>query len=438
MRTLFAPLGLALLLTQPLLAAAPLAAAPPVLPRVDAPVPQSAAWTLDAALAMAFSNNPSLRAADLGLDMAAGQRTQAGLIPNPELSYLSEGTRQTGRTTTIQLNQVIEIGGQRSARIGLAERDSAVAAAERSNVRSELRANVIGAFFDVLVAQERLALALASQRLSQQVTEAAARRVSAGKISPVEETRARVAEAGTKVELSQAGSELAQAKRRLASTWGGTASEVNEVVAPPDAAFQHGSSADVLSHLGNAPQVEKARRELERHRAAANLERSRRVPDLTVSIGSKRDEQLAQRQTIVGLAIPLPFFDRNQGNLLSALRRADQASEQLRTVENRVSAELGQAALRLESAVAELRILRNDILPGAQSAYDAGTKGFELGKFGFLDVLDAQRTLFQAKTQYLRALGESHRAIADIERLVGTPTSHAGTPAAAAQQQDMQ
>jgi cobalt-zinc-cadmium efflux system outer membrane protein len=66
-----------------------------------------------------------------------------------------------------------------------------------------------------------------------------------------------------------------------------------------------------------------------------------------------------------------------------------------------------------------LAILREEILPGAQSAYEAAGKGFEAGKFSFLDVLDAQRTLFQAKTQYVRALGDSHRAAADIERIVG-------------------
>ena len=64
-------------------------------------------------------------------------------------------------------------------------------------------------------------------------------------------------------------------------------------------------------------------------------------------------------------------------------------------------------------------MLQRDIMPGAQSAYDAATKGFELGKFSFLEVLDAQRTSFQAKSQYLRALAEAHRSAAEIERILG-------------------
>lgn len=438
MRSNFAPFGLAFLLAQPLLAAGQLTAATTVSPQVIPHNTLAASLTLDGALALAFKQNPGLRAANLPLDIAAGQRAQAGLIPNPEVAYLSEGSQKAGRTTTVQLSQMIEIGGKRGARVALAESDRAIAAADRTAFRSDLRADVVGAYFDVLVAQERLALALASQQLAQQVTGAASRRVAAGKISPVEETRARVAEAGTKVELSQAGSELAQAKRRLAASWGGTATDIGEVAAPAESAFQHTSTTEVASHLKNAPQVERARREIERQKAAADLERSRRIPDLTLSVASKRDELLGQRQTIVGLAIPLPLFDRNQGNLLSALRRTDKAKEELLAVENRLAAELGQATLRYEAATSELAILRSDILPGAQSAYEAGTKGFELGKFSFLDVLDAQRTLFQAKTQYLRALAESHRAVADIERIVGATSPHAEPSPPSAPQQDKQ
>jgi cobalt-zinc-cadmium efflux system outer membrane protein len=67
----------------------------------------------------------------------------------------------------------------------------------------------------------------------------------------------------------------------------------------------------------------------------------------------------------------------------------------------------------------EASALQKEILPGAQSAYDAAATGFEFGKFSFLDVLDAQRTLLQAKSQYLGALSEAHRAAAEIDRILG-------------------
>jgi outer membrane protein, heavy metal efflux system len=408
MRLLFFPIGLAVLCAQPLPASAQ-------APAHAIPAP----LTLDAAVHRAFQSNPGLRAASRDLDIAAAQRMQAGAAPNPELSYLSEGLKKDARTTTVQINQAIELGGKRGARLALAEREREVASADLASYRSALRADVVTAFFEVLTAQERLLLAQATQELSQKVTGAAARRVTAGKISPVEETRARVAEASTKIELGQAANDLALAKRRLAATWGSSEPIPGGVEAPPMPHGAHPTTDELLAQLPAAPQVARARREIDRQKAQADVERSRQFPDLTVSLGSKRDEQFGQRQTVVGLALPFPLFDRNQGNLLGALRRTDKARDELQVVENKLSAELAQASLRLNAAASELAILRDEILPGALSAYEAGTKGFEAGKFSFLDVLDAQRTLFQAKTQYIRALGESHRAAADIERIIG-------------------
>jgi cobalt-zinc-cadmium efflux system outer membrane protein len=336
-----------------------------------------------------------------------------------ELSYLSEGLQSGRRTTTIELSQAIELGGKRGARIASAQSESEVALADLASYRGALRADVVGAFFEVLVAQERLTLALASQQLSRKATGAAARRVLAGKISPVEETRARVAEANTKIELAQAGSELALAKRRLAAFWGGATALFDDVATPESPVASDATRAELQARLPLAPQMIRAQREIERQQALADVERSRRLPDLTVSLGSKRDDELGQRQTVVGLSLPIPLFDRNQGNLRSALGRTDKARDQLRAVQQGLSLALAQASLRLDAARSELAILRSEILPGAQSAYEAGTQGFELGKFSFLDVLDAQRTLFQAKTQYIGALARSHQAAADIERIVG-------------------
>lgn len=426
MRSLLFPLGLALLCAQPWPAAAQAlpALAGPVLPDAGRTLSAPAPLTLEAAIHRAFQSNPGLRSAGRDLDIAAAQRIQAGAIPNPELSYLSEGVKKDARTTTVQINQAIELGGKRGARIALAEREREVAVADLAAFRSALRADVVTAFFDVLTAQERLQLAQASQELSQKVTGAASRRVIAGKISPVEETRARVAEASAKIELSQAANDLALAKRRLAATWGSSASIDEAVATPALPVGAHPTTEELMSHLPSAPLVARARSEIDRQVATTEVEKSRRFPDLTVSLGSKRDEQIGIRQTVVGMAIPFPLFDRNQGNVLGAVRRTDKARDDLLAVQSRLAVDLAQASLRLNAAVAELDILRNEILPGAQSAYEAGTTGFELGKFSFLDVLDAQRTLFQAKTQYVRALAESHRAAADIERIVGNVGQH--------------
>ena len=92
-------------------------------------------------------------------------------------------------------------------------------------------------------------------------------------------------------------------------------------------------------------------------------------------------------------------------------------------------AAFGDAAReRLDAIRGEVDVLQRDVLPGAKSAYDAATIGFENGKFNFLEVLDAQRTYFAAKSQYLKALAEAHRAAADIDRVLGDSTPNADKP----------
>ena len=94
----------------------------------------------------------------------------------------------------------------------------------------------------------------------------------------------------------------------------------------------------------------------------------------------------------------------------------------------RVLTELAATYAELSSAFAEATTLQNDVLPGAQSAFEAFSEGYRQGKFGFLDVLDAQRTLFEARGRYLEALTAYHRAVADMERLIGEPLEAVTSP----------
>jgi cobalt-zinc-cadmium efflux system outer membrane protein len=138
-----------------------------------------------------------------------------------------------------------------------------------------------------------------------------------------------------------------------------------------------------------------------------------------VSIGTKRDDQIGRRQAVVGVSIPLPLFNRNEDALRAALRRTDQAGDELAATQVETAAALTAARTRYEAARNDVLLLRRDVLPNAQTAYEQTLKGFEYGKFSFLDVLDAQRTWFQAQTRQWDSLEGAWRAWADIERLAG-------------------
>ena len=377
--------------------------------------------TLSAAIDLALTSNPELSAATNELRAVEGVVIQAGILPNPEISTSVEDTQNKAtRTTTIQLSQRIELGGKRSARIASAERRRDVAAADLAAKRLDIRATVIGAFFDVLVAQERIQQAEDLLGLAQRASQAASRRVTAGKISPVEETKARVAEASARVELNQAQRELVSARKRLAASWGSSTPRFEQVEGRTDLLPPVRSAEEITRRLNASPALLRARHEADRFSAIADLERSRRIPDVTVSLGTKKAEELGRNQTIVGISIPFPIFDRNQGNVLEAQRRADKARDELSATEVRLSTEVAQNEERLKALVVEAQTLQSEIMPGARSAYDAASKGFELGKFSFLEVLDAQRTFFQARAQYLRSLSDAHRTAAELERVLGS------------------
>lgn len=383
--------------------------------------------TLPQALARAMSSNAELAVLSREVEAAEGPVLQGAARPNPELSFLLEDTRRSTRTTTVQVNQALELGNQRAARIVAAERARDIAAAELAAKRADVQAAVAASFYEVLLAQERLALSRGAVDLARRASEVAGKRVQAGKISPVEETKALTAEAGARLDAAQADAELTLSRLRLAASWGSTTPDFGPTVrltasAEPPVV----PTADTLARrLEASPALARARLEVQRRQAISELARAQQTPDLTVSVGVKRDAELRLTQAVMGLSMPLPVFDRNQGNLLEALRREDKARDELLAAEIALRTSVLQGASRLAAASAEVTMLRDTVLPGAQSAYDAATKGFELGKFNFLDVLDAQRTLFQAQANHLRARGDALRAAVEVDRLLGDGESTA-------------
>lgn len=390
-------------------------------PIASGQAPQAAATaastplSLARAIEFALEGNPEVAAAMRQLEATEGQVLQGSARPNPELAYSLEKTR----TQSWQLNLPVELGGKRAARTKAAEKSREQAQAQLIELKATVRANVAAAYFDVLTARERLALATDSTALAKSSTDTVAKRVAAGKVSPVEETKARVAEAGIRVELAQAASEQRNALSRLFALMGRTDVPYTVLEGTAETLPPVPNLADLQALISSSPAVVLARIEVDRRKALTDLEQSKRVPDVKVSVGMQRSNETQRNVLLFGVSVPLPVFDRNQGNLLEALKLEDKARDELQGATVRLHSEVAQARERLTTITAEVQSLQQDVLPGAKSAYDAAAIGFENGKFNFLEVLDAQRTYFTAKSQYLKALGEAHRAAADIDRLLG-------------------
>jgi cobalt-zinc-cadmium efflux system outer membrane protein len=386
------------------------------------PVPPSIPdLTLGAARAKVMQSSPALQALAHEILARDGLIRQAGAIPNPEISGLVEDHQSTTRTTTIQLTQSIETGGKRGARIDAAQRDRDLAQADLLAKRAGLYADTSAGFHALLAAQAQIELAQTTLELARRGLAAATSRVAAGKNSPVDETRARIATSGAEIELAQAQGELENAREVLAALWGGSGSDIGRATGNLEQLPEAAPLSMLVNRLQQAPGIVQARIELARRVSLGRVEMARRSPDLAVTVGSKKDQQLGRRQAVFGVSVPLPLFDRNQGGIQESQQRTEIARGELAAVHAALASKLRLAHSRLTVARSQAGGLERDQLPGAQSTYEATRKGYEYGKFTILDVFDAQRVYLHAKAQHLRVLTTAHAAAADIDRILGAP-----------------
>lgn len=375
--------------------------------------------TLQQAIDRALEDSPLLSAARNEAKAADGLLEQAGLVPNPSLDVSVEDQKRATRTTTTMLSVPIELGGKRGARTEAARLARDVARLDVDASRAEVRASVMAAFFEVAVAQENVRVAGVSLDVARQAQRIAAQRVESGKAAPIERTRADVEVSNARLAQKTALMTLESARRTLVLSWGESAPGFESVAADLDSLPARPSLDELRNSLNASPRMASSRTTVELSRAELEVERSKRFPDITLSAGVARDNEMGRNRGQVGVSIPLPLFDRNQGNVYAASMRAYKAQDVYRDTTARNTSELLQAASRYDLAVASAQEYRDSVLPGAAQAFDAARKGFEAGKMGYLEVLDAQRTLSQGNVSYLNVLAEAYQARAQIDRIIG-------------------
>ena len=379
---------------------------------------------LEVALGLAMGANPEISVALREQEATEGARIQAGVRHNPYISSEIQDTRRDTQQITLQFNQEIELGNKRESRLALADILHTKATAELDALKATIHANTVNAFYEVLVAQERLALSKSSFEVANAAVNAATKRVNAGKSSPVEETKSNIAASSAKIELNQSNSQLNSARKRLSALWGNPFPVFEQAYGDVENIPLVPSFENLLALLENAPAIGIANLEVSARGGSTKLARSQSTPNITISAGIVHNQELGLNQAILGLSVPIPLFDRNQGNVQEAVSLQYKAQDELIALKTQLATKLAGEHERLSVARLSAISLREEILPGAQNAFEAANKGFNAGKFNFLDVLDAQRTLFQAKSQYIQVLLDAHQAIAEIESILGHVVTH--------------
>ncbi|MHC4858536.1 MAG: TolC family protein, partial [Planctomycetota bacterium] len=365
---------------------------------------------------------------------AADARTlKAGLLPNPELELELEefggedelkGFR--GSELTLGLSQEILLGGKVGKRTEVARLLGSLTGWEYEAARLGVLTETTKAFVAVLAAQERVAVLEESVRLAEEMVRSVSAQVAAGKVARLEESRAGVALSLQKLARDRARRELQARRRELSSSWGGAAPQFEKAEGDLYSTRDVPSPERLEALLEQNPDVARWSVEIELHRAKTDLSRAGRYPDLTVAGGVMRFEESDSHAFVAGISLPLPVFDRSQGDIREARAEARSARERQRAAAARVQMELNTAYQDLAVAAGEAKTLETEVLPVAQTAFVASEEGFRQGKFGYLEVLDAQRTLFETKEQLVAALAAYHFAVADVERLIGQSLASIG------------
>jgi cobalt-zinc-cadmium efflux system outer membrane protein len=381
--------------------------------------------TLEAAINNALTQNPELLVARQRIEAATGRAIQGRLWQNPVMELFAEdfpidsgGFSQS--KNFVGVAQTVPFPGKKGLerRIGAKE----VTASEWEYLGREvvLVRDAKTAFYRTLAAERKLAVAEQLVALAQSLASAARQRVAAGATADQEQLRAEIELDRTDVELSAARQELTEAQNALITLMGRPGEPVGAL---------QGELPDKVS----ATQIEQARTEIlarnpgvraaAAHREHAELELRRArldpLPDVTFGVAGGRDESANETLMEFRLSLPLPLFDRAQGRKKETRALAEIARYDLTSTEQRLIQEFAVVESRLKAASAQVDTYRTRIVPKAEEALRLVRGGFEAGKFGFLDLVDTQRTVAEARLAYYDKLLELNIALADLEALAG-------------------
>jgi cobalt-zinc-cadmium efflux system outer membrane protein len=404
----------------------------------DAPeaVPSDPAGELSlrAVLSLAIARSPELQSFSWEIRARDARALQAGRLPNPQLHTELEDVGGSGNRvgfeeteTTVRLSQLIELGGKRGKRQNLAQLGRALATWDYEGKRLHVLGETSKAFIQVLGAQERVALAGELARLASELVRAVGAQVDAGGAPPMESTRANVALGKAEIEKSRAEQELIAARSALAASWGSTRPTFSRVVGDLSKLSPPPSSDELFRRLETNPDLARWETELQERRATLSVEQAGRIPDVTVGAGGRHFSDNGDNALVFELSVPLPVFNRNDGAIAEAEHRLSKARADRSAAYVTVHAAVSTASARLTAAYDQAGRLRTRVLPQAEASLAGAVNAYRKGLFRIVDVLDAQRTLFELRADYVASLESYHLLAAEVERLTATPLTEDAT-----------
>lgn len=399
-------------ITQPSGPPAPVVAARPE-PRTG-PLPGS--LTLQQALEEASARSPAIVAAEAEVAAEARIR-QAGYRSNPELSVEVENFAGTGELrglrsteTTVAVNQRLDLGGRRSARVNAAQAELDVQRLKLAMAKADLSQSVREQFARSIAAQEKLAQATENEERARELARVAGILVEAGRDPPLRALRARSALAQAQAEREAAGADELAARSSLAALFG--ASEPVGAVS--------GTALDVTPRQVNPDQsldVRLADAERVAAQAGVREQLAERRIDPAVGVGVRHVRETGDVGLVAGLSMPLRLFDRNQGNIEAARQAADAADARRASTLATTTAKARNAIANVEAAQRRVEALEGAAVPEATEALRLAELSYREGRASLIELIDIQNAYTAARTSLTEARLELALATAELGRI---------------------
>lgn len=383
---------------------------------------ETAPLQLQDAFDRAAAFDPGLRAAGAGVEAAEGGLRQARARPNPTLGIETENfggkndlRNFNGAETTFSVSQEVEFGGKRRARIRLAERALSGAELDRVLRGLDLFRDVQLAYFEALAAEENASIDRERVATAEEVAKAVSRRVNAARDPVMASARAEAGVAAARIEATRSAANAANARAKLAAFWGGDQTfdlSTTENGLPRAVDHEHPLVDD------SNPDLARLSASRDMASAAVVLEKSLAYQNPTISMGYRRfEERSGDGAFVAGVTVPIGVFDRNQGAIAKARAEERRAGFDLEAARLNLMREFAGLQRALASDAVAVSSLEKDVIPQAAKALSLARDGYGRGAFSYLDVLDAQRALSEARLQRVEALKSYHSNEAALDRL---------------------
>jgi outer membrane protein TolC len=382
--------------------------------------------SLDEAIRIAIEKNPQLQSTRDQVDAAVGALRQSMLYPNPVLELLAEEipSNEVGLNQSqnlVAVTQPIITGGKRGLGIMVSEKEKEKNELERDAVLLHVMAETKKAFYKAVADQEGLTIAKKVEEIAKVIYESEKLRFDAGEVAITNVLRAEVELSKARNLVSHAEGNLQNSIKELQTVMGIPEEIIDDVTGKLLSRPVELSLPELeLTMNNNQPFLKASKKSIEIAETQLTLEKRQAIPDINVSAGYKR-LALENRDTVqLGVEIPAPFFNRNQGNIQKGKALSRKAKSDNLSVYNDLLFQLKKNFNSYNVERKRVAEYRDNILPKAEESLKLITRGYKEGEFDYIELLDAQRTWAETRISYIESLKSLNLIIADIERLAVT------------------